>query len=224
MFQNLTALYVEDEEQLRTLVSSILDSLFDKCFLGSNGEEGLELYKQNEDDIDIIITDISMPIMDGLMMSKEIRNINRKIPIIITTAHNDKDFLHKAIEIGVTKFVTKPLDMKLLIESIRQSVEPILLQIKLDEELKISQEQRIQNAKFAATAQLAAGITHEINTPITYIKANFEMMQYDIEDLPDSNIKNSMESSISKINDGIHRVETIISSMKELSQQLKAVK
>ncbi|MEA3498675.1 MAG: HAMP domain-containing sensor histidine kinase, partial [Campylobacterota bacterium] len=77
---------------------------------------------------------------------------------------------------------------------------------------------------FAATAQLAAGITHEINTPITYIKANFEMMQYDIEDLPDSNIKNSMESSISKINDGIHRVETIISSMKELSQQLKAVK
>lgn len=222
MFKNLTALYVEDEKQLRDIVNSLVSTLFKNCYLGEDGEDGLNIFKKYKNDIDIVITDISMPRMDGLAMSKEIRKINPTIPIIITTAHNDKDFLHKAIDIGVSKFVTKPLDMHLLIDTLKITLEPVLLQEKLDKELKAYQEERVLNAKFTATGQLAAGITHEINTPLTYIKANIEMLGYDIEDINGSNnanIKNSMEDNLIKITDGINRIETIVSSMREISQQ-----
>ncbi len=224
MFKSLTALYVEDEDQIKGIVSSLLGSLFGKMFLASNGEEGLELFTQNKDDIDIIITDINMPKMNGLEMSEGIRKLNNYIPIIITTAHNDKDFLHKAITVGVSGFVTKPMNMEVLLNSIKKNVEPIILQQKLDDEKQRNLEERLASAKFSAIGQLAAGITHEINTPLTYIKASFEMLGYDIEDLEDSKLKDNMIKDVTRVKDGLFRIENIISSMKEMSQQSKQEK
>ena len=219
MFKSFTALYVEDEDQIKEIVGSILDNLFKKFYLASDGKEGLDLFNKHKDNIDLIITDINMPNMNGLDMCNKIREINHNIPIIITTAHNDKDFLHKAIDLGVSKFVTKPMVIQNLLTKIKEVLNPIILQQKLNDELKQHQEERLQSAKFAATGQLAAGITHEINTPLTYIKANFEMMGYDIEDLGESKIKKNMLKSMLKINDGIHRIENIVGSMKEMSVQ-----
>ena len=219
MFQSLTALYVEDEEELRDVVNLFIGNFFKKCYLAKNGQDGLNIFIENEKTIDIIITDISMPTMDGLEMSEGIRQLNPKVPIIITTAHNDKDFLQKAIDINITKFITKPLDMHNLLNTLKLTLEPILLQEKLDKELKAYQEERILNAKFTATGQLAAGITHEINTPLTYIKANIEMMKYDIDDISNLDIKSNMGENLIQIVDGINRIETIVNSMKEISQQ-----
>ena len=224
MFKSLTILYVEDEENIKEVVNSIFKQVFKNFIVASDGQEGLDKYIEYQDTIDVVITDINMPNMNGLDMSIEIRKINTSIPIIITTAHNDKEFLHKAINVGINKFVTKPMDMKFLLDSVKQVVEPIILKQEFDKEVKLYQDKQLQNAKFTATGQLAAGITHEINTPLTYIKANFEMLGYDIEDLPDSNIKEDIVKSISKIDDGIHRIETIVSSMREMSQQLKIEK
>ena len=219
MFKNFTALYVEDESQIKVIVASVLSGLFKEFLLASDGEEGLNLFTEHKDDIDLVITDINMPNMNGLDMCSKIREINHNIPIIITTAHNDKDFLHKAIDLGVSKFVTKPMVIQKLLAKIKEVLKPIILQQELDDELKQHQEERLQSAKFAATGQLAAGITHEINTPLTYIKANFEMMGYDIEDLEDSKIKDNISTSLLKISDGIHRIENIVGSMKEMSVQ-----
>ncbi|MEA3289433.1 MAG: hybrid sensor histidine kinase/response regulator [Campylobacterota bacterium] len=224
MFKSLTALYVEDEEQIRSVVSSILKSLFGKLITAENGQEGLDLFLENEKEISVIITDINMPKLNGIDMCRKIREVNKIVPVIITTAHNDKDFLHKAIEVGISKFVTKPMDMKLLIESIKNSVEPVLLQQKLENEREQREEERLKSAKFTATGQLAAGITHEINTPLTYIKANIEMLGYDVEDMETSKQKDNFQESLNKINSGIHRIENIISSMKEISYNAKTEK
>ncbi|MEA2050706.1 MAG: response regulator [Campylobacterota bacterium] len=218
MFKNLTALYVEDESQISNIVVSILESLFKKLFFSTNGEDALEIFKQNTDCIDLVITDINMPKMDGIKMCRYIRQFNKSVPIIITTAHNDKNFLHNAIELGVSKFVTKPMDMKLLIDNIKQSLEPIILKQKLDDERTLYEKERIKSAKFTTTGQLAAGITHEINTPLTYIKANFELIYYDVEEIKQSNIKDNILNYLSKIDDGLSRIENIVSSMKEISQ------
>ncbi len=218
MFNTLTALYVEDEEQISNIVTGILKSLFKELIFAKDGQEGFDLYYQNQNKIDIVITDINMPKMDGIKMCTKIREVNQSVPIIITTAHNDKDFLHKAIELGVSKFVTKPMDMKVLIDGIKKSVEPIILKQNLEREKELHEEERIKSAKFAATGQLAAGITHEINTPLTYIKANFEMLGYDVEDLNNSKEKESIQKSLEKIHDGLNRIENIVGSMKEMSQ------
>lgn len=218
MFKNITILYVEDEDQIRSVVQSVATRLFKKFLTASNGQDGLDIFKENKDSIDLIITDINMPKLNGIDMAYAIKEINPDIPIIITTAHNEKDFLHEAIKIGVSAFVLKPMDMKILITTIQKTIQPILLKKQLEEEHKQHLEERVQSAKFAATGKLAAGITHEINTPLTYIKANFEMMGYDVDDLQDSKEKNNIIKSMDKINDGIRRIENIVGSMREMAQ------
>lgn len=221
MFDKFNALYVEDEEQIKNIVSTVLGTMFKNFYVASNGQEGLDFFRNNQDEINIIITDINMPLMNGLEMCQKIREHDINIPIIITTAHNDKDFLHKAIDVGVSSFVVKPMDIEKLVEAINKSMEPVILEQKLEEEIKQHHEERVMTAKFSAIGQLSAGITHEINTPLTYIKASFEMMEYALDELPDSKIKEGMQKDIERINDGILRIENIIGSMKEMSQQSK---
>ena len=89
---------------------------------------------------------------------------------------------------------------------------------------RIHQEEQLKNAKLSSIGALAAGITHEINTPLTYIKGNFEMMGYDIEDLPSSDIKTRMLEDSIKINEGINRIANIVESMREISQSSSETK
>ncbi len=106
-----------------------------------------------------------------------------------------------------------------------------LLEKKIKEELEksrqkdeIHKQEQIKNAKLTSIGSLAAGITHEINTPLTYIKGSFELMGYDIEDLPDSDIKTRMIEDKQKIEDGLARIANIVESMREISQKTKETK
>jgi C4-dicarboxylate-specific signal transduction histidine kinase len=152
-------------------------------------------------------------------MLDKIKEINPFIPMLITTAHNDNNFLHRAIDIGVTGYINKPIDIRKLLEVIKKNAMPVVEKKQLEAKLKEQEEERIQHAKFSAIGQLTAGITHEINTPLTYIKGTFEMMQYDIEDMEESEVKNTMLGDAKTILDGIRRMENIISAMKEMASQ-----
>ncbi|MFV3255023.1 response regulator, partial [Klebsiella pneumoniae] len=83
--------------------------------------------------IDLVISDINMPKMNGLEMCEQIKKLNPEIPLVITSAHNDTNFLKKAIEVGVNTYAMKPIDLYQLIESIIKAVEPIFLKRKLIE-------------------------------------------------------------------------------------------
>ncbi|WP_420265661.1 diguanylate cyclase [Candidatus Magnetominusculus dajiuhuensis] len=101
-------LYVEDEAVIRDSIARFLRRRIKDLLLASNGEEGLEIYKKENPDI--VVTDIMMPIMDGIEMSREIKSINEDTPIIITSAFNDEEYFLKSIEIGVAKYIKKPVN------------------------------------------------------------------------------------------------------------------
>ena len=122
ILKNITILYAEDEEALREITLNILKGFTKKQFVAQNGAEGLELFKQNESEIDLIITDVNMPIMNGLEMIREIKRINPNIPIIVATAFSNTEYLLEAIDIGVDKYVLKPIDMKKLLQLMSQSL------------------------------------------------------------------------------------------------------
>ena len=216
-FQKITVLYVEDEEIIRDVIINVLESMFKEFIIATNGIEGIQKYKQYQHQIDLIITDTNMPKLNGLEMLAQIKQINPFLPMIITTAHDDIDFLHKAIEVGVTGYVTKPIDIRKLLNTIEKNVLPIVEKKQLEDELKLEQEEKLKAAKFTAIGQLSAGITHEINTPLTFIKGNIEIMEYDICDLPPSDIKENLLQDIKKVQDGIIRIQNIINSMKEMA-------
>lgn len=143
ILKNISVLYVEDENDVREFTSKLLGSILRKVYTAKDGQDGLNTFQENKNDIDLIITDINMPKMNGLDMCEHIRKDNHDIPIVITSAHNDSSFLKQAIEIGVNTYAMKPIDIYQLMESIIKAMEPIFLKRKLIE-LNLSLESKIE--------------------------------------------------------------------------------
>jgi diguanylate cyclase (GGDEF)-like protein len=122
ILKNITILYAEDEEALREITLNILKGFTKKQYIAKDGLEGLQLFEQYQDQIDLIITDVNMPNMNGLEMIKKIKAINPNIPIIVTTAFSNTEYLLEAIDIGVDKYILKPIDMKKLLQVMGQSL------------------------------------------------------------------------------------------------------
>lgn len=107
-------LYVEDNVGLNTQATTLFKKFFDTVVSATDGSEGLALFEKYHPQI--VITDINMPKIDGLKMSEMIRSIDPDVIIIITTAHDERDFLHQSIKIGVFDYLIKPLKIDNLIE------------------------------------------------------------------------------------------------------------
>jgi two-component system, cell cycle response regulator len=123
-FKELIVLYVEDELIIQSTLATILKRRFKEVITANDEEEGLIAFKQHHGKIDIIITDIQMPKLNGLKMSREIKRINPMIPIIITTAFNDVDLMSKAINIvHVEGYLSKPVDYKKLDQLILEATQ-----------------------------------------------------------------------------------------------------
>ena len=131
ILKNINVLYVEDEEDVREFTAKTISSIVNNVVVASNGKEGLEKFNEFSD-INLILTDINMPKMGGLEMCSEIRKINKEIPIVITSAHSDPNFLKKAIEVKVNAYAMKPIDLYDLISSMIKAIEPIFLRKELD--------------------------------------------------------------------------------------------
>ena len=108
--QKIKVLYVEDNKDVREQTLKIFEDFFGDIHVSKNGLEGLELFKLVSD-FDLVITDISMPIMSGINMSKSIREIDSEVAIIIISAHNENSFLDEVKEYNINQYIFKPLNL-----------------------------------------------------------------------------------------------------------------
>ena len=119
--KNLNVLYVEDNDDVRNQTTKMLSAFFEHIDLAINGSEGFKLFKDKS--YDIVITDIKMPEIDGMTLIKMIREINDSIPILILSAHDDKDFLLKSIDFNVEGYILKPYNLNQIAETIQKVLE-----------------------------------------------------------------------------------------------------
>jgi YesN/AraC family two-component response regulator len=117
----LTLLYVEDDPLIFDNTMVILNRFFDNIVFAQNGQEGLERF--NESQIDIIISDINMPIMDGISMMEEIKQIKSDIPSILVTAHNERKFSDEAERLKIEGYLLKPIKLDNLFELLNNIVK-----------------------------------------------------------------------------------------------------
>jgi len=110
--KQLTLLYVEDEDIARLSIGSFLRRYVGTLLLASNGSEGLQLYQENRPAV--VITDLEMPVMNGMEMIRRIRELNHAIPIIITTAYDDD--AHYCPEADLT--ILKPISFMELLQAV----------------------------------------------------------------------------------------------------------
>ncbi|MBJ6727664.1 sigma-54-dependent transcriptional regulator [Geomesophilobacter sediminis] len=126
----LKVLFVEDEPDLRERIRIVLELYVQNVLTAGNGRDGVELFQRERPDV--VVSDIMMPVMDGLELSRQIRAAAPEIPIILSTAFTETAYLLKAIELGVSAYLRKPLDCEELIAAITRAAAPILQRIELE--------------------------------------------------------------------------------------------
>jgi len=108
--QQLTLLYVEDNIDALETTLLLLEDFFNNIIVAKNGEEGLE--KFYEHDIDLIITDINMPKLNGLDMIRKIRETDKEILVFVLSAYNESGFFIESIKLGVEGYLLKPIELE----------------------------------------------------------------------------------------------------------------
>ena len=131
--KNFSILFVEDEPEVRESLYALLKIWTPNVYTAADGEEGLTLYREMSPDI--IITDIRMPVMDGLEMIDTIRKENSELPIIVTTAFDDKEYLLQSIKQQVNGYLLKPVEKK----ELKRLLETIAKLLLFDREQRILQ-------------------------------------------------------------------------------------
>jgi len=116
IYKTLTILCVEDEESVRLMYKEMFSLIFKDVYLAEDGVDGYETFQKEQ--IDIILTDHSMPQMSGLDMSKKIRHEDATVPIIMVTALENLEMLREAIDIRITSFIKKPLSAKAIFDTL----------------------------------------------------------------------------------------------------------
>ncbi|AXX84933.1 response regulator transcription factor [Aliarcobacter skirrowii] len=116
--KNLKVLIVEDEIDLANLIKSSIKELFFKVVIAKDGLEAIKKFDSFKPDI--IISDIMMPNLNGLEMSKKIKEKYSETPIVILSAHSHKEMLLEAIDLGISKYFIKPFDIEEFIEYLKE--------------------------------------------------------------------------------------------------------
>ncbi len=144
--KNLSILFVEDHEELRVNTSEILKNFFKTVTTCSNGKEALNEYikynKVNSSYYDLVLSDIQMPIMDGIELTEKIYNINESQVIIILSAYDETRYLLRLINLGIEQFIKKPIDYQELLSTFLNSAKKIV-----QKDTTNSNEQIIQLSK-----------------------------------------------------------------------------
>ncbi|MFY9143579.1 response regulator transcription factor [Sulfuricurvum sp.] len=119
--KRLSLLFVEDNETLRTRISGMLGEYFYFVESAADGIEGLEKYHEyltRHKCYDIVISDIRMPRMNGVEFARELRSIREDQPIIILSAYAEAEYLLDLINIGISQFITKPIEYSQMFETL----------------------------------------------------------------------------------------------------------
>jgi len=152
--KKMTILFVEDHEELRADTTDILKSFFKTIDSCSNGKEALEKYLKYKEDnsstYDIVLSDIQMPIMDGIELTKRLYEINPSQTIIILSAYDETKYLLSLINLGIEQFIKKPIDYQELLGTFLNASKKIT--------------QNYVKGENTTTIELSNNFTYDINS------------------------------------------------------------
>ena len=184
LLKRFTLLYVEDDDMIRGELSQLLMSFFSVVHVSKNGKEGLRTYLENQDDIDLILTDVNMPELNGIDMIKKIREFDRKIPVIFATAHSDNEFLAEAIKLRVQEYIIKPIDVRYLLSLMSEITSNLYQEILL----KQQQEELSKYKEIIDSNSIVIKADTHLN--ITYVNELFcEISGFNSEELIGKELK-----------------------------------
>lgn len=180
LLKNLNGLYVDDEEDILNFAKISLGNSFNNLFTAYNGAQALEEYEQQiaQGDIQIVISDINMPKMNGIEFVKRVKQINPNTQIILVSGNADSQYLIEAINNGISSFILKPIELNVLLDRIIR-----LAKEYTNEQIIKNQHQELEN--YIGAIDKVAIISHaDLKGNITYANDVFcKVSQYTKEEL-----------------------------------------
>ncbi len=138
----ISILLVEDDKTINEYLQKNLQKIVEVVHSAKDGKDGFEKFKHNK--IDIVITDLNMPKMNGIEMSKEIRKFDTQVPIIILTAYHEEELIMEAInDGGVNKYLLKPINMRRLREIVNDFAKNIKKSTRLSDILSPAEKESL---------------------------------------------------------------------------------
>lgn len=113
--KKINILVVDDESRMRKLIRDFLVQKEYNVIEAEDGEKALDLYRQRTENIDLILLDVMMPKLDGWSVLRQIRQVNKTIPIIMLTARGEEQDELFGFELGVDEYISKPFSPKILV-------------------------------------------------------------------------------------------------------------
>ena len=165
--QDLKLLYVEDDSTTREVTLEVLKEFFNDITVAVDGEDGFECYQKAQNHFDLILTDITMPKMNGIEMIHAIRTTDKESVIVVFSAHNESSFFEQTIAIGVDGYVLKPLNIAQFVQTLSYVIEKVILRKKETQNFNLlNQYVAITNASSIVSKTNPDGI-------ITFANENF---------------------------------------------------
>lgn len=190
--KTITILIVEDQKNDLQILLLTLKKYFKNIIVANNGLEALKIYKENKE-IDIIISDIEMPKMNGIELLKSIRYSDLYIPFIIVSGKIDSEVLMEAINQNVSSYILKPIDIKTLLEKIDILCEKKYFEYRLEKK-----QEELDNY-LSSIEKVAVVFKLKKDGTITYMNESMlEVSGYKIEDLNRLNFNDIIHPDIPK--------------------------
>lgn len=232
MTSEMTILIVDDDPAMtKMLKAHISETQPCQAVCFNSPSEGLSWVEQHEPDL--VLVDYMMPEMDGIEFISRFREMKDRedVPVVMITAIGEKKLRNQALLLGASDFLTKPFDGDELSSRVKNLLALRQARKKLAEDnrylqdivtqevaLNIEKDRALmRQSQMAVLGQLAASITHEINTPLTYIKGNLELLKSECEKLRLKN-KGQFSELITSMEDGIRRIGDTVGSMREIGR------
>ena len=172
--KELPVLYVEDDGPTRTQVGAWLQRRVGSLVCAASGPAGLDAFRDRP--ARIVVTDIRMPALDGLTMAEEIRRLDPEVAIIVTTAFEQTDYLARSIELGVDRYVTKPIRFDQLEAALWHCAHKVVAQEVLRQRAWFEAEAlRVRHQE--SVRILTGGLAHDFNNLLQAILASFSLIR-----------------------------------------------
>lgn len=222
-----TILIADDERDMLEFLSHQLEENY-RVVKAADGADALEMGKNQFPDA--IILDGMMPEMDGFEVCRKLRahTSTQSTPIIMLTARADEATKFKALDAGATDFLTKPFSLSEVRSRLRNLVEGYQFQKELAlkntllenaiETLEETREQLAQSEKLASLGQMSAGIIHEINNPLNFVKTSLYTLGK-LEGSLDSKEVGRYRKVCDTIGNGVERIEKIVSELRMFAHE-----
>lgn len=178
-------LVVDDEPDVEILIDQKFRRKIRQCkYQFTFARNGLEAVEQvRAGDIDMVLTDINMPVMDGIALLDEFNTLESPPKTVVVSAYSDMTNIRAAMNRGAFDFLTKPINMQDLEVTLEKTLSAVAERKAEQERLRQAQSQLVQSEKMSSLGQMVAGIAHEVNNPVNFIYGNLSHAQGYVKDL-----------------------------------------